>query len=651
MLSLLILLSLILIFFARAVSLRQNTGIKDNLIKSILIFSLIITLVTETASLFNEINHLTFLSFWIVLPVTLVLYLIIKRKTLSDYTNYFTNKLSGYRRQLTGSTTIGIISVIVLLALVFIQGIINPPNNWDSMTYHLARITAWISHESIAHFPTHIVRQVYQPPFAEFVILNINLLNLNDYLSNSVQFFFLLFSITVILFLLQLLGLKHRFGSIAAVLLITIPEVLLQASSTQNDIVVSFFILAAVLFVIRALKENTIENYFYLGLSIGLAVLTKGTSYIYLAPVLLFFSAAIAIKTYKTWNLKYLGWSVMAALITIAVNSGHYYRNYEMSGGILGVDESEHSRYAMEVMSPAHLVLNMAKNVSNHIGPFPFNRAAREGVNALHQLAGLDPQDPRTNFPGEIYKGAPDFPTHEDTAPNPLHLLLTIISLLWILIAFIRRKKINGLMVYLAIAMIIQLLLFSFYLKWQPWHTRLHTPVFILSIPLIIYFFRMNDKYLKMLKILTVLSIVYGYAVVLLNSSRPYVSTRFTTNISINDNRDKKLFANKLYLFEEYMQTSDIISDSRFRKIGLIIGREDWEYPLFRNSYRHPLKPVHILVNNLTASSGRFSTDVECVVSTTVNENKIFYNSIDYINQTPDNQYVWLYAPYKNISE
>lgn len=161
----------------------------------------------------------------------------------------------------------------------------------------------------------------------------------------------------------------------------------------------------------------------------------------------------------------------------------------------------------------------------------------------------------------------------------------------------------------------------------------------------------MNDKYLKMLKILTVLSIVYGYAVVLLNSSRPYVSTRFTTNISINDNRDKKLFANKLYLFEEYMQTSDIISDSRFRKIGLIIGREDWEYPLFRNSYRHPLKPVHILVNNLTASSGRFSTDVECVVSTTVNENKIFYNSIDYINQTPDNQYVWLYAPYKNISE
>lgn len=120
MLSLLILISLILIFFARAVSLRQNTGIKDNLIKSILIFSLIITLVTETASLFNEINHLTFLSFWIVFPVTLVLYLIIKRKTLSEYTNYFTNKLSGYRRQLTGSTTIGIISVIVLLALVFI---------------------------------------------------------------------------------------------------------------------------------------------------------------------------------------------------------------------------------------------------------------------------------------------------------------------------------------------------------------------------------------------------------------------------------------------------------------------------------------------------------------------------------------------------
>jgi hypothetical protein len=543
-----------------------------------------------------------------------------------------------------GSHKIGFYAVMFILALVLLQGIINPPNNWDSMTYHLARITAWISQQSVNHFPTHIVRQVYQPPFSEFVILHVNLLSLNDYFSNAVQFLFLIFCLIVLLSLLELIGLKHQFGWIAMVLLITIPEVILQASSTQNDIVVSFYILSATLFAIKSLKEKGLNNYIFLGLSVGFAILTKGTAYIFLAPVLLFFGVAVLIKTYKLRKYSFLVFSIAAALISIAINSGHYYRNYQMSGHILGVSEAEYSRYANEIKGPDIFVSNFIKNMSNHLGPYPLSRISKEAVIQLHKLAGMDADDPRTNFPGEVYKGASDLPTHEDTAPNPLHFLLILIAFFLIVKALIRNNiRVNRLILYLGIAILIQSVLFSYYLKWQPWHTRLHTPVFMLSIPLICYAFKINEKYIRYLKMAAIIALGYALLVVLFNSSRPYLSTRFTTNISVTDHRSKKIYANKLHQYEEYESISAEIKRFGFKNIGLILGREDWEYPLFRNAYTDPLRPIHINVRNITASVTVERPEVDCIISTSVNDSVIYHNSKRFENQTTENKFVWFY--------
>ena len=88
-----------------------------------------------------------------------------------------------------------VLIIFTFLFLLFLQGILYPPNNWDSLTYHMSRIMYWIGNESVNHFPSHVLRHLYQPPFTEYVIMNINLLNGNDYFSNSVQWLFLVFSI------------------------------------------------------------------------------------------------------------------------------------------------------------------------------------------------------------------------------------------------------------------------------------------------------------------------------------------------------------------------------------------------------------------------------------------------------------------------
>jgi len=641
---LLLLIGFILFFLSFGTITGGRAGFKDTAIKSILLFSLLLTVITESISSLKLLNHSSLILTWSLISFCCLVFLYLRRSGLKQLVRNFKDSFLRFSPSMIRLHKIGFYAMMFILALVFLQGLINPPNNWDSMTYHLARITAWISQQSIHHFPTHIVRQVYQPPFSEFVILHVNLLSLNDYFSNAVQFVFLIFCLIVILSLLELIGLKHQFGWIAMVLLITIPDVILQASSTQNDIVVSFFILSTVLFTIKSFKEGSFQNYAFLGLSVGFALLTKGTAYIFLAPVLLFFAVAVLIKTYKSRKYSFLLFSIAAALITIAINAGHYYRNYQMSGHILGVSEAEHSRYANEIMGPDIFVSNFIKNMSIHLGPYPLSRISKETVIQLHKLAGLDADDPRTNFPGEIYKGASDLPTHEDTAPNPLHFLLILVAFFLIVKALFRQDiRVNRLILYLTLIFLIQAILFSYYLKWQPWHSRLHTPVFMLSIPLICYAFKINEKYIRYLKIAVTIAFVYALMVVLFNSSRPYLSTRFTTNISVNDLRDRKMYANKLYQYEEYESISAEIKRLGFKNIGLILGREDWEYPFFRNAYTDPLRPIHVNVKNITGSVSVERPDVDCIISTTVNDSIIYHQSKRFQNLTTDNKFVWFY--------
>src|SRR5688572_10806102 len=63
-----------------------------------------------------------------------------------------------------------------------------PPNTWDSMTYHLTRVMHWKVNASVAFYPTHIPRELYQHPFAEILILHTVLLSGGDRLANLPQF-------------------------------------------------------------------------------------------------------------------------------------------------------------------------------------------------------------------------------------------------------------------------------------------------------------------------------------------------------------------------------------------------------------------------------------------------------------------------------
>ena len=570
------------------------------------------------------------------------------KKAFINFTLTIKNYTSHIFRGLTKFEKLICFSSIALLAIIFFQGVLYPPNTWDSMTYHMARITNWISHQSVAHYPTNIFRQIFQPPFSEYVIMNLNILNGGDFFSNSVQFVFLLFSLVAIVSIVGLFKINRQFKFIAIFLVVTIPEVILQASSTQNDIVVSFFILSSIYFAVKAVYEINIQNYLFLGISIGLGVLTKGTAYIYFTPILLIFAIAVSMNIFKTHKYSYFGYSIIAALLFICINFGHYTRNYNLNANILGLNKIQTPyKDFNEKMNPVLLISNIIKNAGLHIGPYPMNKISDTVIYKLHSAAGIDINNSGTNFLNMKYRSGPNVPNHEDSASNTIHFFLILLSFLLIGLNLLKCNKTDNkieILTYMAV-IVLQVILFCLFFKWTPWSARLHTPLFIISVPLICYALFLNNYFIIALKYLTPIILFSATCVLIFNSSRPIMSMPMgiTSNINIIDNRYKKYFANRLNVYDEYLAIKDDICSMRNKNIGLILGVDDWEYPLFCQFYGCGIDPVHLQVTNITKDITVNLTPVECIISTVINDTMIYFNEKRYYNQNRSNKSIWLY--------
>ncbi|RYZ98484.1 MAG: phospholipid carrier-dependent glycosyltransferase, partial [Sphingobacteriaceae bacterium] len=495
----------------------------------------------------------------------------------------------------------------LMLLLIFLQGIIYPPNNWDSMTYHMGRIASWVGNHSVSFYPTHIIRQLYQPPFAEYAIMHIDLLHRNDHFSNTVQFFFFLGTIVTITSITQQLGLGRAYQSIAAILAATLPEALLQASGTQNDVVVSFFIVTACYFAVRAVKRNQLTYYCFAGLSAGLGLLTKGTAYVYLAPILLLFAIVLLRSAIKYKDYTYITHGFISLLLLISVNVAGYTRNYRFCKNILGLDKKEAKTYSNDRMSLGLLLSAIVKNSSLHLS-IDHTGAAAEVVDTavykLHSLLGVSLKDSTINY-GNMPFTSRAAPTSEDTAPNPLHFILLLASMIVLLVALI-KNRLPAAVILLYVTILLEILFFCGYLKWQTWHSRLQVPLFMLSVPLICYAISIKTLYKRLFYIIVPVLLLYALAVVCFNNIRPFkTTTRLTTNVSVFTPRYQKYFAAKPHVYNDYKVVTDKMKQLKLHNIGLITGGDDWVYPLFTHCFSSPFKPVYIQVNNSTKTTGR----------------------------------------------
>ena len=171
------------------------------------------------------------------------------------------------------------------LLTTFIIALTSPPNNFDSMTYHMARISNWIQNQNISYYPTSIPRQNYSMPLAEYVILHLQIMSQTDKFANLVQWSGFLLVILLVSKIADHLQISRRGKLLSALFAATIPMAILQSSSTQNDLITGLGCLSFGYFLLRTIREKSWNMLSYSGLSLELPLMTKGTAYIYCAAI------------------------------------------------------------------------------------------------------------------------------------------------------------------------------------------------------------------------------------------------------------------------------------------------------------------------------------------------------------------------------
>ncbi len=169
-------------------------------------------------------------------------------------------------------TTLG----VILGASVWIS-VVYPPNNYDSLTYHLPRVLYYIGQDSLQHFDTGNPRQTYFP-------FNYNLLQLACLVYGSgwkvVTLVNVLSWISAGLMVHRIsrhCGLNFNTSLVAAWVALISTQVLAQASSTTNDLPTATALLATILCGQRWLKTRAGTDALLAGIAGGLTIGTKLT--------------------------------------------------------------------------------------------------------------------------------------------------------------------------------------------------------------------------------------------------------------------------------------------------------------------------------------------------------------------------------------
>ena len=384
--------------------------------------------------------------------------------------------------------------IVAIIAFgIFLSGVWYPPLNHDSMSYHLARVVHWIHQGSIRYYQTDIERQLYQMPLAEIAILHLQLIAKGDLLAFLPQFAAWLVCLLAVSCICRELGGGLRSQWFSIVLAATLSMGILQASSTQNDLVVGSFFLIFIYFLLKC--QGDWRCSVFAGLAMGLALATKGTAYLYVCIPGSIFGGCILFKS----KAPKADFARLAAIIIIALsmNFGIYFRSLAYSGKPLTGGETA---YFVETRTPWLLALNAFKHTLNHILLPDHSYVLGRCLGKIPSL--IKYTDFETKFDNRLIqwlcKIFPDIndesitwddcelqalstDIHEDFSGDGLHFLLIVIA---IAIVFWRGRK-NRLVVAYASSMALTWLLFTTLLKWNVWQPRLHLPIFLASMPMV----------------------------------------------------------------------------------------------------------------------------------------------------------------------
>jgi hypothetical protein len=496
--------------------------------------------------------------------------------------------------------------IVVVVLLTGLLAVVGWPNEGDSLRYHLIRAVHWIQNQSVAFYPTHFARQNYFPPWSEQAMLHLMLLGWDDRAANLVQWFSMLGSLVGVSLIAQYLGAGARGQLFSALFCATLPMGILQASTNQNDYVTAFWLvcLVSALLAWRDRPASTVRA-LGVGAALGLAVYTKGTAYLYVLPLLL----GLAPYRAPLWSAGWLRSVPLIGLLALALNAPHFARNYESYRLFLGPREMVDTQgngpgLTNQLYSLPVFTSNIVRNASLHLAtPLPaVNAALANLIVDGHRWLGIEADDPRTTWDVRGFSVRTLIPD-SSFAGNLVHLLLIVAVLPWLASPAGWRKA--GDARWYAVVLLAAFALFCLLFKWQPFHSRLHLPLFVLWSPVVGVAFQPHARFTA---IAAVLMAVWAWPFLVGSTLHPLAGERSVFKASRADQQ----FRYQSALRRDYVGVAELLASIGCSQIGflpeqpefLAAGAYNFEYPfrsLLAERLPGPVRIQHVAVRNYSS--------------------------------------------------
>lgn len=537
--------------------------------KLLLFWYFFIFLSTETLSYFHQITSLNIqLSEVVFLGVILFYYRNELKKLLIKF-NFSKSNLV----------------ILLILTLTFIQGFFSAPSTTDSMVYHLPKVMYWVQERTLEQ---DIIRNIhdFKGPFAEYIVLHLYLFIGSDRLAFLSQWLAFAVSIYISGVIAAQLGADKKQISYVRLFSGTLGMAVMQSVSTQVDLIVTVLVLIALHISILFSEKPNMVNAALLGITIGLGILTKATYVIYLIiPFGILF-----LKFLRKPQKKFFYLLGISLLLVFLIQVRFFSQNMLLYGNFMGKHllwDGTELKYTNEVIILEGIISNNIRNLFVHI-PVPFfNNFVQNQITNLHRFLGIDLNDPRFTCCSTKFKIANIIYPQEDIVSNPIHLLLIFLALFYLF------KAKNLLLGSLLLLNIFSFVLFSSVLKWQPYHSRLEIPIFMVgAIGSILVIGKRSGN---IVKTLLGLSISIAFLVLLFNTSRPFFSYnlfyKYVRQFSLSyalipesfftKDRQMQYFNAEYFWYQPYQNLTDKIASFKEEVTISFDLSDDFEYPLW----------------------------------------------------------------------
>ncbi|MGA3260360.1 MAG: hypothetical protein ABSE35_15875 [Bryobacteraceae bacterium] len=620
-------------------------GWRDRFLRAAVAFGLTVVLATEMLSAFGLLRRGPMVAVWSVALLAALA------------RGWRARRPAPWRGMRPRVDAIILLAIVGCLAIVIATGVTaaySPPNSTDAMAYHMPRVVYWAEQGSVRFFPTPYLTQIMLQPMAEYWMLDGYLLAGGDWFVNFGQWFAALGCMIGASAVAGLLGARARGQAIAALFCATLPAGILAASGAKNDYVMAMWAVAAVYFAlqwrenlerltgeIRIGPENRgacptkgaqeggagafacqpaspgiLISALFLGAAVGLALFTKATAYLFLPwPI-----AAVLLPAVWRQRRRAAPLAIAALVCALAVNLPHYWRNWDLSGSVMGFDSAQGDglfRWRNETYGWKQTVSNMLRHAAEQLGgrSSRWNQGVYDFVLAAHRDLGIDVNDPATTTRWSVYE-APRNANHETNAPNRWHLLLLAVVaciLAWRALRARDRRR----AVY-ALALVCGFVVFCAYLKWAPFVARYQLPLFVLGAPLAAVVEEFGWRWLRPLwiQLAICLFLLSGARLPAIeNWVRPLRGPRSVLRVS----RDNQYFADMTHWENRasYFAAASALEGSACRTIGIDIHNLQLEYPLqaLVREARPDAQFVHTGVDNVSRRYAPSVAAVACAIA------------------------------------